>query len=111
MTATSNREALEFAFLMGETGKLRLSETMQLMRLARAHGRLAEIDCTQDGGMTEKQRRRSDRIEQQISALLAPSRIKVNFGGDPRGYTVKLILPSGRYNTWGGAEDGWGVPQ
>lgn len=32
------------------------------------------------------------------------------FSGDPRGYTVKVILPSGRYNTWGGKECGWGVP-
>lgn len=34
-----------------------------------------------------------------------------DFGGDPRGYTVKLLLPDGSYNTWGGFECGWGVPQ
>lgn len=34
----------------------------------------------------------------------------VRFGGDPRGFTVKLFLPSGRYNSWGGKECGWGVP-
>ena len=34
---------------------------------------------------------------------------KVKLGGDPRGYVVKLILASGRHNTWGGAPDGWGV--
>lgn len=34
---------------------------------------------------------------------------KVKLGGDPRGYVVKLILASGRHNTWGGAADGWGV--
>lgn len=33
----------------------------------------------------------------------------VKLGGDPRGYVVKLILASGRHNTWGGAESGWGV--
>lgn len=33
------------------------------------------------------------------------------FGGDPRGYTVKLLLPDGTYNTWGGFECGLGVPQ
>lgn len=33
----------------------------------------------------------------------------VKLGGDPRGYVVKLILASGRHNTWGGASDGWGV--
>lgn len=33
----------------------------------------------------------------------------VKLGGDPRGYVVKLILASGRHNTWGGASEGWGV--
>lgn len=33
------------------------------------------------------------------------------FGGDPRGYTVKILLPDGSSNTWGGFECGWGVPQ
>lgn len=32
------------------------------------------------------------------------------FGGDPRGYVVKLRMPSGQHNTMGGAEDGIGVP-
>ena len=29
---------------------------------------------------------------------------------DPRGAVVKLILPSGKWNSWGGAEDGYCVP-
>lgn len=33
----------------------------------------------------------------------------VVFGGDPRGYTVKLILPSRLSNHWGG--ETFGVPQ
>lgn len=32
------------------------------------------------------------------------------FEGDPRGACVKLILPSGRNNSWGGAEEGFCVP-
>ena len=28
--------------------------------------------------------------------------------GDPRGYCLKVIMPDGAYNTWGGAEDGFG---
>lgn len=30
--------------------------------------------------------------------------------GDPRGCCVKLLLPSGRWNSMGGAEDGFCVP-
>lgn len=32
----------------------------------------------------------------------------VAFSGDPRGATVKLLLPNGESNSWGG--EGWGVP-
>lgn len=32
------------------------------------------------------------------------------FGGDPRGYVLKLRVPSGSSNTWGGPECGIGVP-
>ena len=28
--------------------------------------------------------------------------------GDPRGYCLKVIMPQGDCNTWGGKEDGWG---
>ena len=34
--------------------------------------------------------------------------ISVNFEGDPRGFTVKLVFPDGANNTWG--QDGYGVP-
>lgn len=34
----------------------------------------------------------------------------VRFSGDPRGFTVRLLLPSGTYNTLGGASEGYGVP-
>jgi hypothetical protein len=29
--------------------------------------------------------------------------------GDPRGYCLKLHLPDGSYNTWGGRESGFGI--
>lgn len=49
------------------------------------------------------------RIEQRIRKLLRPYGITVTFGGDPRGFTVKLHLPSGKYNSWGGRESGFGI--
>lgn len=35
--------------------------------------------------------------------------ITVEVGGDPRGFPIRLFLPSGRYNSFGGREAGWGV--
>lgn len=55
--------------------------------------------------------RQEAQAEKRIAEICAPFGIVPNFGGDPRGYTVKLKLPSGAYNTWGGSGDGYGVPQ
>lgn len=34
--------------------------------------------------------------------------MSVKTGGDPRGYCLKVKFHGGQYNTWGGAEEGWG---
>ena len=55
--------------------------------------------------------KREGQIERRITAICAELGLSPNFQGDPRGYTVKVALPNGAYNTMGGREDGWGVPQ
>ena len=50
------------------------------------------------------------RAETRIRAALNGSGVTADFSGDPRGYVVKLHLPSGKYNTFGGLESGYGVP-
>jgi len=50
------------------------------------------------------------RARQRIEAACRPWGIKPNFSGDPRGCCVKLLLPSGRWNSWGGKEKGYCVP-
>lgn len=50
------------------------------------------------------------RARQRIEAACKPWGIKPRFSSDPRGACVKLLLPSGRYNSWGGAENGFCVP-
>ena len=106
-----------------------------ILRHAKTHGRIAEAQCNghplqsvsppngcdmqawnarvnkaQDAhdAYCEK---REKQIERRIAELAEQIGVKAYFGGDPRGYTVKLHLPSGAYNTWGGAESGYGVPQ
>ena len=49
--------------------------------------------------------------EKRIREICAGFNLPVHFGGDPRGFTVKLKLSRGAYNTWGGSEEGYGVPQ
>lgn len=46
---------------------------------------------------------------EKVEALAKHYGAVAHCGGDPRGYVVKLKLPSGAHNGWGGAEDGWCV--
>ena len=50
------------------------------------------------------------RAGDRIRAACEPWGIVPHFNGDPRGACVKLLLPSGRWNSWGGKEDGYCVP-
>lgn len=50
------------------------------------------------------------RARQRIKDACKPYGIKPIFSGDPRGACVKLILPSGKHNSFGGEEHGYCVP-
>ncbi len=91
-----------------EAPTLKAMEIDELMRLSRAHGRIQVRRC--NGNPSNREEKREDTIEARISAILEPTPVSVHeFGGDPRGYTVKLKLPSGAYNNLGG--EAWGIPQ
>lgn len=78
----------------------------------------ADCICDWDRDLDRGQHRDVKRIERQaqrIEARLIAGLAKYPgfafvFGGDPRGGVVRLKVPSGAYNTWGGAEDGIAVP-
>lgn len=105
MSKTTDRE--EFITIMAaEFPQADVAEVRELLTLARRHGKLQERACNEP--VPENH---DAACEARITSVCERIGCKVKFGGDPRGYTVKIFLPSGRYNTWGGAEDGWGVPQ
>lgn len=62
------------------------------------------------GTLTARQKARRQRAEGFILAMCEALGFSVRFGGDPRGYTTKITFPDGSWNTFGGREDGWGVP-
>lgn len=98
-----------------------------LLRYAREHGRLAVEECNGPGEYINRVpyprageliaawqadlEKRQERIGAKIVEVCAPFKLPVILGGDPRGSTVRVKFPSGVYNTWGGAEHGYGVPQ
>lgn len=85
-----------------------------ICRLAKRHHRLAEIACNR--GLTEREEAEDRGLESQIKEVVSKLplvkgvAIRPRFQGDPRGATVTLIMPDGRYDSWGGAECGLVVP-
>lgn len=84
----------------------------ELMRRATTAQRLSELFCSVEMSEAEtaRQEKRDEANDAAIEKLCAAWGLKVSLGGDPRGYVVKIHLPSGRYNSWGGAQSGMGVP-
>lgn len=131
-TRASKKDREEFvAVLVRECPTLDAIKVAQvagrIMRHASTLGRLAEESCNghpaqgsptmpadQLGRLQDRWDARiekeSDRMERLIQAAATELGLVAKFDGDPRGCTVKLILPSKRYNTWGGEDEGWGVP-
>lgn len=77
-------------------------------RAARTLERLAVAGC--ERALTPFEEKRQRAVTEMCRFLAADFGANVHTGGDPRGFALKLDLPTGRYNTWGGAEEGWGVP-
>ena len=89
-------------FLSRPSWSVRADLARGILRDAATHHRLCEVDCNE--GLTEKQARQSDACERRILARcaeLGPGFGAV-FSGDPRGATVKLVVPSGYSDSWGG---------
>lgn len=86
-----------------------------ICRLATEYCRLQEQACNGyqdargnwDERATLRAEAKEDKIEKQIRALcerlplVDGKPIQPDFGGDPRGATVKLVMPDGRYDDWG----------
>lgn len=80
-----------------------------LARRCHRHNTRQEQACSYEWACGDKWDRDEERLEASILSLATslPGIVGVEFGGDPRGYTVKLLLNNGRSNNWGGI--GWGV--
>lgn len=79
-----------------------------IMRHGKTHGRLACAYCNGEIE-TDQWEKRNGRLRASIlKAYQSIGGKDIDFGGDPRGNTVKLVLPSGRSNNWG--NEAWGVP-
>jgi hypothetical protein len=87
---------------------------LRLCELNNALHALAEAACNY--GLTERQEKRQAKLEEEVRQIVKTfgTGFGVIFNGDPRGITVRLVLPSGRTNAWQGVgcpqDGGWRVP-
>ena len=120
------KERDEFIAVCARNG-IHVNTARNLLRLATSHGRVAVAECNgpgewvhripypEAGKIYEKHQadceKKTERLEATIKKLCEVSGLSVQTGGDPRGYTVRVVFPDGSYNTWGGKEHGYGIPQ
>lgn len=110
----------------GKSMAERMFDARRILRHAATHARLAEESCNghpcqssasmpvaEIGKLQDRWDKRIEkqeaRIENLIRDICTAYTLPVTFGGDPRGFTVKLHFSSGRFNSWGGREEGYGV--
>lgn len=78
----------------------------KLLRFGATYGRIQEFACNvssewQDAYYNKTMVPKEARIEKTVTDLLASIGCKPVFGGDPRGNTIKVIVPDGYTDDWG----------
>jgi hypothetical protein len=81
----------------------------RLMYYGAAYARIQERACNghqkPNGDWDEqaalRDERRETKLEETITKLCEPFDCKPKFGGDPRGATIKIVVPDGYTNDWG----------
>lgn len=85
-----------------------ISDLRLILRHAATLKRIAVLELNE--GASDYTDTATERAEKRVRELCASIGLPVKFGEDPRGFAVRVFLPSGRYNSLGGREDGYGVP-
>lgn len=92
---------MEFACLMAKHApQFPLTQLQRVMRLSSTINWLATEDC--NTGLTDWKRAKYHRFRNKVRDLCAEYGCGVKFSGDPRGATVKIVVPDGYTNDWGG---------
>lgn len=105
-SVTNSRELR--VLLEGEGFSLSEVEAQRVITACRRLHKAFEDDCN---GLENTLAKRHEEADLDfLRDLVKQGKLpNLHINRDPRGYPVKLELPSGRYNTWGGAEGGFGI--
>ena len=111
MSKTAELAAYVAAIAQNTTGihpDIIAQHALKLRRLATRHAWFCLQACNR--GLTDKEEAAQDKLERQMSDHVIDNfpGVQIGFQNDPRGATVKLILPDGRSNSFVGGY--WCVP-
>lgn len=113
-TGPKNREPAYTAPMI----ELALSKAEALQGISRQLDAIAVRTCNGyqtydhkwDQKAADRDEAKRERLQLKAREIVEFYGLFLTFGGDPRGYSVKIATPnSGRYNSMGGREEGWGV--
>jgi hypothetical protein len=95
----TTKDKLEFVFAMAKHSHATMWDLQRLMRYGSTHHRLMEEYC--NDGQSPLRERKLIRTEKAIQKIVDSFGASVKLSGDPRGATVKIIVPDGYTNDWG----------
>lgn len=115
MANCTTKDKMEFAYLMAKHSSATLYDIQRLMRYGAKFHAIQERQCNgyanTDWGRAQESRdkRKEESVVRRIGDILANLEPKgvtgcsvfAKFGGDPRGCTVKIVVPDGYTNDWG----------
>jgi hypothetical protein len=106
-SSVPTRLKLEFVYLMAKHSNATLADCQRLMHLGASLGRLAEdhcnFDCEKSHGLKDEECPKQKRLEQKVMDIcyaITPI-CRPRFQHDPRGNTVKIVVPDGHTNDLG----------
>jgi len=110
---TTQREYIDFtAYMSKEFGNKRTPKQLtdlcdDLIKYGRSINNLNVQACNY--GLSEKQEKRRAKIEKHINQIASVICTTIKINTDPRGSALKIKMPSGYNNDWGG--EGYCVPR
>jgi len=94
------KDKMEFVYAMAKHSNASLADCQRLLRYGASLGRFAENACNRE--LTEKEIYKNKVVKTHVCVILDSIDCKPVFSGDPRGCVLKIAVPDGYSNSWGG---------
>lgn len=107
MANCSTKEKMKFAYAMAKHSNATLHDLQRILRYGATYHGIQERECNgyanTDWGRAQEARDKDKarRMEAKLRSETKSFGADVTFGGDPRGCTVKIVVPDGYTNDWG----------